>query len=83
MKIPAQTEEIFRAHAVAGVAAFREALSRTDLSTGAFCKAFDEVLLPSLKQEFYCLARQEFERIGKDHVRQIVLGVFDKFMEGQ
>jgi len=82
MKIPDETLEKFKAHAEAGVNAFHKALGEAP-TPDVFIRAFDTVLYPSLKQSYIDVARSEFERLGKEWVRSIVLETFDKFVEGK
>lgn len=82
MTIPPETEQLFREQAALAVQAFRRELGVFPTSN-AFMNAFDQVLLPSMRQHFTDLAKTEFERIGREHVRSIVLSAFDKFMESK
>ena len=83
MKIPDETLEKFKAHAEAGVSAFRKALGEAPTQDVFIIRAFDNVLYPSMKQRYIDVARSEFERLGKEWVRSIVLETFDKFVEGK
>lgn len=85
MSVPIEAEQVMREHAQKAVWMFKSVLDNTFVSSGkgAFLDAFDKVLLPSMNDYFLHLAVTEFERLGKEHVRAVVIGVFDKFIEGK
>lgn len=44
--------------------------------------AINEVYLPAVELELKQIAAREFERLGRDYVRKVVLETFDRFIEG-
>jgi hypothetical protein len=76
-----------REYAEKAVWTLRAVLERDGGVVGAdkqrFMAVFDQILLPYMKEDLVALGRSEFERLGKEHVRSVVLGVFDKFIEGK
>jgi hypothetical protein len=87
MTIPASVEQEIQERATAAVKAFRKELGLElpgyprDFGHSTLLSAFERVLLPSMKPHFEEYARAEFQRIGREYVRNIVLKVFDQFIE--
>jgi len=80
MSIPAEVEQNIKDCAHAAVVAFRQELG-VDNSKSTFMSVFENVLLPSMKRLFADIGRSEFEKYGREHVREVVLKVFDNFIE--
>ena len=90
-ELPVEVEQTIKAHVDAAVKAFRAGLGFTvygcmELPTptrGQVVAAFEQVLLPSMRHHFENMAREAFEKCGKEYVRRIVLDVFDKVVGGE
>ena len=80
MSIPQEVEQNIKDCAHAAAVAFRQELG-ADNSKSAFMVVFEKVLQPSMNSLFVDIGRAEFKKHGRAHVREVVLKVFDNFIE--
>lgn len=81
MSIPQETSERFTKCAEAAVDALRHELMIGLGDKRQIIAVFEEVFVYYLRETFKTIAQGEFERLGREHVRGIVLAAFDSFLE--
>jgi len=83
MNIPDEALQTFKQAAEEAVKAFREISGRPEPKTHSLIDAVWKHYLEYVRHMVEHIAQEEFKRLGREHVRKIVLETFDRFIGEQ